>query len=50
MLDSELVLTCGGKSQTYRAGDVFTLDANCPHAEQYGPSGATNLVGRKYAP
>ena len=47
MLDGELVLTCGGESRTYRVGDVFTLEAQRAHTEQYGPDGATYLVGRK---
>ncbi len=46
--EGELALTCAGRTCTYRAGDVFTLDAQQPHSEQYGPQGATYLVGRKY--
>lgn len=48
VLDGEFVLGCDGHSRTLRVGDVFTLDAERPHTEQYGPSGATYLVGRKY--
>lgn len=48
VLDGELVLSANGKSQALRAGDVFTLEPNCPHTEQYGPAGATFLVGRRY--
>ena len=48
VLDGELVLTCGSESRSLRVGDVFTLDAQIPHTEQYGPNGATYLVGRKY--
>ena len=49
VLDGELVLTCGSESRCLRVGDVFTLDAQRPHTEQYGPTGATYLVGRKYS-
>ena len=31
----------------YRPGDVFHLECNEPHAEQYGPDGVSYLVGRK---
>ena len=48
VLDGELVLGCDGRSKTLRAGDIFMLDANRPHTEQYGASGATYLVGRKH--
>ena len=48
MLDGEMVLSCEGSSKTYRVGDVFTLQPGQAHAEQYGPSGATYLVGRRY--
>ena len=48
VLDGELVITCDGASRTYRVGEVFALGAQRPHTEQYGPYGATYLVGRKY--
>lgn len=48
MLDGELQLTCDGRTATYLAGDVFTMAAGKPHAEQFGPAGASYLVGRKY--
>ncbi len=28
-------------------GDSFVLDANVPHAERYGPAGASYWVARK---
>jgi quercetin dioxygenase-like cupin family protein len=49
MLEGELVLNCGGQDRVLRAGDIFTLDANQPHTEHYGPQGASFLVGRKHA-
>lgn len=48
VLEGELTLRCGSESRRLSAGDVFTLEAQRPHAEQYGPNGATFLVGRKY--
>ena len=48
VLEGELVLGCEGQSKVLRVGDIFTLDANRPHTEQYGPQGATYLVGRKH--
>ena len=48
VLQGEVALSCDGRSQTYRSGDVFTLDAGRAHTEQYGPAGANFLVGRKY--
>ena len=49
VIDGELILGCDGRCETYRAGDIFTLEHGVPHTEQYGPHGATYLVGRKYA-
>ncbi len=46
--EGEFVLGCGGESRTIRAGEIFTLPANVPHTEQYGPQGAIFRVGRKY--
>lgn len=49
MLEGEFVLGCDGQDKLLRAGDVFTLEPNRPHTEQYGPTGARFLVGRKHA-
>jgi quercetin dioxygenase-like cupin family protein len=49
MIDGELTLSAQGKPTTYRAGEVFTLAAGCEHVEQFGPQGATYLVGRRRA-
>ncbi len=48
VLEGELVLSANGQSQALHAGEIFTLEPNCPHTERYGPAGATFLVGRKY--
>jgi len=50
MMAGELTLTAQGKPTTYRAGEIFTLAANCEHVEQFGPQGATYLVGRRHTP
>ncbi len=49
VLEGQFVLGCDGQEKLLRPGDVFTLDANRPHTERYGPQGATYLVGRKRA-
>jgi uncharacterized cupin superfamily protein len=49
MLAGELTLSAQGKPTTYRTGEIFTLTAGCEHVEQFGPQGATYLVGRKHA-
>lgn len=47
VVQGEFVLGCGGQARTYRAGEIFTLPAEVPHTEQYGPAGAVFRVGRK---
>jgi quercetin dioxygenase-like cupin family protein len=47
ILEGQLTLTRDGKSDTYRAGETFRMDAGCLHTEQYGPSPTTYLVGRR---
>jgi quercetin dioxygenase-like cupin family protein len=48
VLAGEITLTHAGASRTYRAGDVFSMEAGCKHAEQCGPAGVTYTVGRKH--
>ena len=43
----EMWLTVGADTQQLRAGDPFTLDREVPHAERYGPQGATYWVARR---
>lgn len=47
VLDGRISLTVAGVSSTYEKGQVFTMAANCPHAEQIGPEGVSYLVGRR---
>ena len=48
IVNGQLTLTRGEKSETYRAGETFEMAAGCLHTEQYGPDGATYLVGRRH--
>ena len=43
----ELVLTCNGQARRLRAGDAFELALQAPHAEAYGPEGATYWAARR---
>lgn len=47
ILEGELHIQVGEIEQFYKAGDVFHLNAEVPHAERYGPVGVKYLVGRK---
>jgi hypothetical protein len=49
LIAGELTLSANGKPTTYCAGEIFTLSAGCEHVEQFGPQGATYLVGRRRA-
>jgi hypothetical protein len=48
MTQGEMWLTCGEHTQHLRAGDRFTLEPEVPHAERYGPAGATYWVARRH--
>jgi quercetin dioxygenase-like cupin family protein len=43
----ELALGCDGRTRTVRAGERFELAFEAPHAETYGPEGATFWVARR---
>lgn len=43
----QLWLTCQGQTRELGPGDRFTLAHSEPHAERYGPEGATYWVGRR---
>jgi len=49
VMQGELWLSCGGATQHLTPGSRFTLDANAPHAERYGPQGATFWAARRHA-
>ena len=46
VVQGEMWLTCGGKTQHLRAGDWFELDREESHDERYGAEGATYWVAR----
>lgn len=45
----EFWLTCGSQTRHLQEGDGFALAPGVPHAERYGPDGATFWVARKHA-
>jgi len=47
ILDGEMTLTWGGKSETYRVGDRCDVAAGAVHSAQMGPRGCRYLVGEK---
>ncbi len=49
VVQGEMWLTCGERTQHLGLGDRFTLDAHVPHAERYGAEGATYWVARRNA-
>lgn len=50
VIEGDLTLITAEGSRTYRAGEVFAMAADHPHAERFGPQGARNLVGRRPKP
>ena len=46
----EVWLAVDGQTRHLQAGDAFTLARDLPHAESYGPDGATFWVARRNAP
>lgn len=50
IVQGEMWLTIGERTQHLRAGDRFELDRDVPHAERYGPEGATYWVARTARP
>jgi len=47
VVQGEMWLTVGERTQHLRAGDRFELAREVPHAERYGPEGATYWVARR---
>ncbi|MEY4083733.1 MAG: hypothetical protein RL483_1102 [Pseudomonadota bacterium] len=45
----QMWLTVDGQEQELAPGDVFELRHSQPHAERYGPAGASYLVARRHA-
>lgn len=46
VLEGDFTLTTAAGTRTYRAGEVFAMAADHPHAETIGPQGVRYLVGR----
>lgn len=44
----EMWLTSGGRTRHLQAGDEFELALQEPHAERYGPLGATYWAARRH--
>ena len=44
----EMWLTEGESTRHLRPGDAFELAADAPHAERYGPDGATYWAARRH--
>ncbi len=49
VVQGEMWLTCGERTQHLTTGSRFVLDAHVPHAERYGAEGATYWVARRHA-
>lgn len=47
VVQGEMWLTVGGRTQHLRPGGRFALAAGVPHDERYGPEGATYWVARR---
>ncbi len=49
MVSGDLWLQCDGQTRHLRAGDSFELAHGVPHAERYGPQGASFWAARRHA-
>lgn len=48
VVQGEMWLTVGERTQHLRPGDAFEVGYDVPHAERYGPEGATYWVARRH--
>jgi mannose-6-phosphate isomerase-like protein (cupin superfamily) len=48
VVQGEMWLTVDGDTRHLKPGDRFDLEARVPHAERYGPEGATFWVARRH--
>lgn len=48
VIRGEMWLTVGPQTRHLQPGDRFTLDRDEPHAERYGPAGATFWAARRH--
>lgn len=49
VVQGEMWLTVGDRTQHLQPGDTFVLDHEVPHAERYGAEGAVYWVARRRA-
>ena len=49
VVQGEMWLSCGDQTRNLHPGDRFELARDEPHAERYGPLGATFWVARRHA-
>ncbi len=47
VVQGEMWLTVGGRTQHLKAGERFELEPGVAHDERYGPEGATYWVARR---
>jgi quercetin dioxygenase-like cupin family protein len=47
ILEGEMILTMGGESRTYRAGERCDVPAGAVHSARIGPTGCRYLIGEK---
>ena len=47
VLDGEMSLTVGGKTETYRSGDRCDVPAGTIHSAKMGPQGCRYLIGER---
>ena len=47
VVQGEMWLTVGERTQHLKPGERFELEPDVPHAERYGPEGATYWVARR---
>ena len=48
VVQGEMWLSCGQDTRHLLPGDRFELDMDAPHAERYGPEGATFWAARRH--
>ena len=49
VVQGEMWLTVGELTRHLRHGDTFEIERDAPHAERYGPEGATYWAARRHA-
>lgn len=47
IIEGEFRITMNGEARSYREGDEFQLDADCPHSESAGEEGVSLVIGRR---